>query len=300
MYCWNVLRGTFFFFGVIFLVEIDIEQLYKILYYYKEVFDKMSETFKMVDINLVDVDKSQPRKSINLAELEELSISIRENGILQPIVVFHDNGRYHLVIGERRFRAAKLAGMRQISIIEIETTRKNKDFMSLIENIQRENLTPVEEAYAYKNLMDKHSLTQRALSEKIGKNRSHVANLVRILDLEQEILNSLHKKEISLGHAKVLLSLKDSQDRYGLYLLIIKKKLSVRETENYVKNFYKPINDKSEISRDPFLNSVKEFLISRIQTKISIKGSKEKGKIEISYFTSSDLKRIISIFESIK
>ncbi|AHH12453.1 Chromosome partitioning protein parB [Borrelia hermsii YBT] len=270
------------------------------MYYYKEGFDKMNETFKMVDINLLDVDKSQPRKSINLAELEELSISIKENGILQPIVVFHDNGRYSLVIGERRFRAAKLAGMNQIPVIEIETTRENKDFMSLIENIQRENLTPVEEAYAYKNLMDKHSLTQKALSEKIGKNRSYVANLVRILELEQEILNSLHKKEISLGHAKVLLSLKDNQDRYGLYLLIIKKKLSVRDAENYVKNFYRPINDKSEILRDPFLNSVKEFLISRMQTKISIKGSKEKGKIEISYFTPSDLKRIISIFESIK
>ncbi|BCR21859.1 ParB/RepB/Spo0J family partition protein [Borrelia sp. HM] len=261
----------------------------------------MKETFKMVDINLLDIDKLQPRKSINLAELEELSISIKENGILQPIVVFHNNGRYNIVIGERRFRAARLANMIQVPIIEIESTRKNKDFMSLIENIQRENLTPVEEAYAYKNLMDKHSLTQKALSEKIGKNRSHVANLIRILELEQEILNSLHNKEISLGHAKVLLSLKDDQDRYALYLLIIKKKLSVRDVENYVKNFYKPVKDAStsEILGDPFLNSVKEFLISRIQTKISIKGSKEKGKIEISYFTSSDLKRIISIFENI-
>ncbi|AHH06496.1 Chromosome partitioning protein parB [Borrelia crocidurae DOU] len=260
----------------------------------------MDESLKMVDINLLDIDKSQPRKSINLAELEELSISIKENGILQPIVVYPNNGRYNIIIGERRFRAAKLLGMSQIPVIEIEATTKDKDFMSLIENIQRENLTPVEEAYAYKNLMDKHALTQKALSEKIGKNRSHVANLVRILELEQEILNSLHKKEISLGHAKVLLSLKDNQDRYALYLLIIKKKLSVRDAENYVKNLYKTINDKSEISRDPFLNSIKEFLISRIQTKISIKGSKEKGKIEISYFTSSDLKRIISIFENIK
>ncbi|BCR21039.1 ParB/RepB/Spo0J family partition protein [Borrelia miyamotoi] len=260
----------------------------------------MKETFKMVDINLLDIDKLQPRRSINLDELEELSISIKENGILQPIVVFHNDGRYNIVIGERRFRAAKLADMRQVPIIEIEPTRKNKDFMSLIENIQRESLTPVEEAYAYKNLMDKHSLTQKALSERIGKNRSYIANLVRILELEQEILNSLHKREISLGHAKVLLYLKDNQDRYALYLLIIKKKLSVRDAENYVKNFYKPVNDTSKILRDPFLNSVKEFLISRMQTKISIKGSKEKGKIEISYFTSSDLKRIISVFESIK
>ncbi|AWG42807.1 chromosome partitioning protein ParB [Candidatus Borreliella tachyglossi] len=260
----------------------------------------MKEILKMVDIELLDVDKSQPRKSIGLTELEELSVSIKENGILQPIVVFNNNGRYNLIIGERRFRAAKLADMRQIPVIEIGTNRKNQDFMSLIENIQRENLTPVEEAYAYKNLMNKHSLTQKALSEKIGKNRTHIANLVRILELEQEILNSLHKKEISLGHAKVLLSLKDNQDRYTLYILIIKRKLSVRDAENYVKNFDKSIDNKLEMLRDPFLSSVKEFLVSRIQTKINIKGSKEKGKIEISYFTSSDLKRIISIFENIK
>ncbi|OJH15278.1 chromosome partitioning protein ParB, partial [Borreliella bissettiae] len=184
----------------------------------------MDGVFKMIDIHLLDIDNDQPRKSVSLVELEELSISIKENGILQPLIVCKANNRYKIIVGERRFRAAKLIQMTNIPVIEVNIKESCRDFMPLVENIQRENFTPVEEAYAYKNLMNKYSLTQKDLSEKIGKSRAYISNLVRILDLEQEILNAIHRKEISFGHAKVILSLKDKQDRYNLYLMILKKK----------------------------------------------------------------------------
>lgn len=183
----------------------------------------MDGVFKMIDIQLLDIDNDQPRKSVSPVELEELSISIKENGILQPIIVCKANERYKIIVGERRFRAAKLIKMTNIPVIEVNIKESCRDFMPLVENIQRENFTPVEEAYAYKNLMNKYSLTQKDLSEKIGKSRAYISNLVRILDLEQEILNAVHRKEISFGHAKVILSLKDKQDRYNLYLMIVKK-----------------------------------------------------------------------------
>lgn len=256
----------------------------------------MDGVFKMIDIQLLDIDNNQPRKFVSLVELEELSISIKENGILQPIIVCKVNERYKIIVGERRFRAAKLIQLTNIPVIEVNMKESCRDLMPLVENIQRENFTPVEEAYAYKNVMNKYSLTQKDLSEKIGKSRAYISNLVRILDLEQEILNAVHRKEISFGHAKVILSLKDKQDRYNLYLIILKKKFSVRDAEKYVKNFYKSIAKKNKAEQDPFLSNIKEFLFDKIQTKIDIKGNQDKGKIEIEYFTASDLRRIVSFF----
>jgi ParB family chromosome partitioning protein len=255
-----------------------------------------------VPVRAIKISGHQPRKNFPADALEELARSIQSKGVLQPILVQPvGDDEYTVVAGERRFRAAKLAGLAEIPVLIRSFSELEKTEIALIENLQREDLSPVEEAQGFKTLIDVGNLTQEEVAQRVGKNRATVANSLRLLKLPDEILEALDKGRISAGHARALLAVEDNTAQKKLFRRIIEQELSVREVEKEaaktqeqsVKNI--PPEKSKEPPKSPELQALEQRLIERLGTKVNIRGSHNRGKIEVSYYSMNDLERILSL-----
>ncbi len=254
-----------------------------------------------IDISLIETNPDQPRKIFNEETLRELADSIKEQGVIQPIIVEEKNGKYIIVAGERRFRAARIAGKEKIPAIVRKVTEEEKLEIALIENIQRENLSPIEEARAYHDLMKTTGIKQEVVAKKVGKKRSTIANSLRLLRLPVEIQKSISCGEISAGHARAILSVLNPADLQILYKRILEKGLSVRETERSAAEFNKGkrlgtgVENKVSTGKQDDIKIIEQKFIEKMGTKVSIKGDFNGGKIIIHYFSREDMDRIYEI-----
>jgi len=252
---------------------------------------------KALGINEIELEKIvpneyQPRKHFDDEKLRELASSIKEQGVIQPIIVHKMNSGYQLIAGERRWRAARLAGLKTIPALVKEATKRELLEMALIENIQREDLKPLEAAEAYKRLQDEFKLTQDDLAKRVGKERSTVTNFLRILGLPKEVKHEIATGSISMGHAKALLSLERIRDQIRAASLIVKKGLSVREAEAIATRLKNPPKEK-KIRQTHELKAVAEKLTKSLGTKVSISAKARGGRIVIEYYSSEELDRIL-------
>ena len=259
-----------------------------------------SEGVSKIKISLVDPKRDQPRKYFDKEALEQLAESIVENGLLQPILVReYGEGRYQIIAGERRFRASKIAGLTEIPAIVLDKDDKNAAQIALIENIQREDLNPIEEALAYKSLAEEYDMTQEELSKQVGKSRSAIANTVRLLDLPDEVLTLVASKELSAGHARALLGLESRDNMILLAQHIIENDLSVRVAEEEVKRLNKPQKPQVEEDETPPLVDYFRELEIRVQShlgrKVKIDGKGRKKTITLSYEDNEDLDEILTL-----
>lgn len=248
-----------------------------------------------LQINKIRPNPGQPRKKFNREKLEELAASIREHGILQPLVVRPENNAYTIIAGERRWRGATMAGLKEVPVIVKDMPAKDVMEIALIENVQREDLNPIEEAEAYGALMEHFNLTQGEIGIRIGKSRTAVTNTMRLLNLPQKVREEVLEDRISSGHARALLSLEDAKMMEALCAEIIEKKLSVRETENSVRDLKKPKEEKAKPEKNPYILAVEDRLKQKFATKVKISGKKDKGKIELDYYSTDDLNRILDL-----
>ena len=250
-------------------------------------------TLKIMD---VEPNSEQPRKVFEDEALTELSESIKEHGVITPIIVAPPvNGYYKIIAGERRWRASKLAGQKTIPAIIKDYDEVKLYEVSLIENLQRKDLNPVEEAMGYKKLMDDFNLTQEKISERLSKSRSSIANSLRLLSLDKSVLELLAKGIISTGHAKILVAL-DTKTQIKLSKEIAEKNLSVRELENAVKSLSKPKKEKQNYNLMLAFEEIEKSLTESLSTKVKIANSKNgKGKITIDYYSTEDLERITKL-----
>lgn len=236
--------------------------------------------------------KDQPRSRFNQDTLEELARSIKEHGVLQPVIVRSVDGAYELVAGERRWRAAKLAGLNTIPTLIVDINEQEAAEMALIENLQRDDLSVWEEARAYKQFMENFHYTQEQMAEKVGKSRSHVANTLRILTLPEEIQMLVAEGQISAGHARTLLALPEEEQRF-LAFEIVKNKLSVRAIEKMVKEKKGRMVHKRSVSDE--LAGLQDQLQNHFSAKVRILPRKQGGKVEIDYYNEEDLERIVEL-----
>jgi len=260
-----------------------------------------------IKITEIEPNREQPRKDFNEEALIELSDSIRQYGILQPLLVKKKDDYYEIVAGERRWRAAKMAGLKEVPVIIKEYSEREIMEISLIENIQREDLNPIEEAMAYQKLLKEFSLTQEEVAQRVSKSRTAITNIMRLLKLDERVQAMVVEQEISGGHARTLLSIEDGNTQFNIAQKIVNESLSVRETERLVKHIMeskgKEIAIKKEIdtSLDIFYQEMEKKMKSIMGTKVMInKKSHDKGKIEIEYYSSEELERIMELFESIQ
>lgn len=259
---------------------------------------KSGET--VLKINEVEPNKKQPRKFFNEEALQELSESIRQHGIVQPLVVAKKEDYYEIIAGERRWRAAKLAGLKEVPAVIKDYSPQEIMEVALIENIQREDLNPVEEARAYQNLIKEYNLKQEELAKRVSKSRSAITNSLRLLKLSDEVLDLLMEEAISSGHARALLSLEDPEQQLIVAEKIVKDKLSVRDIEKMVKSINHPVKKipKKELENDFVYQNIEEQLKQKIGTKVKInRKSENKGKIEIEYYSQDELEKIIAYFK---
>lgn len=256
------------------------------------------EGVKGIKISLIDPKRDQPRKYFDKEALEELASSISEHGLLQPILVReYGDGRYQIIAGERRFRASKLAGLTEIPALVVEKDDVTAAQLALIENIQREDLNPLEEAMAYKALAEEYHMTQEELSQKIGKSRSAIANTIRLLELPDEILTLVASGELSAGHARTLLGVNDRDNMILLAQKAVEEDLSVRVLEELVKKWNKPVKEKEE-EEIPFVDYFRELEIrvqSHLGRKVKIEGKGRKKTITLSYEDNEDLDEILAL-----
>lgn len=262
----------------------------------------------MVSIQKVEPNREQPRKNFDEDTLMELSESIRQFGVLQPLLVQDKTEYYEIIAGERRWRAAKMAGLKEIPVIIKNLTEQEIVEISLIENIQRENLNPIEEAFAYKRLLTEFNLKQDEVAERVSKSRTAVTNSMRLLKLNEKVQQMVIDDMISTGHARALLGIDDSDQQYQLAQKIFDEKLSVRETEKLVKKVQQGSDldgKKEEVRLDPKITAICHDLEEKMKgifgTKVAINQKDEKrGRIEIEYFSMDELDRIIDLIYTIK
>lgn len=256
-----------------------------------------------VRISEVEPNREQPRKNFDEDGLIELADSIRQFGILQPILVKKKEEYYEIIAGERRWRAAKLAGLKEVPVIVKEFSDQEVVEISLIENIQRESLNPIEEAVAFKRLMEEFHLHQDEIAERVSKSRTAVTNSMRLLKLDDRVQQMVIDEMITTGHARALLAIEDKDEQYILAGKVFDEKLSVRETERLVKEVLNPKVKKpkeTDSAQDAIYESLEEKIKGIVGTKVSIRrGSKQKGKIEIEYYSQEELERLVELFESI-
>jgi len=233
----------------------------------------------------------QPRKKIDKKQLEELASSIKEKGVLQPVLVRKKGKYYELVYGHRRYQAAKMAGLKEIPAVVKDLTDREVLEISIIENVQREDLNPVEEAEAYRTLMIEFGLTQEQVAERVGKDRSTIANKLRLLNLPEEIRNALSEGLITEGHARPLLSLKTREEMLRAFHEILKTRESVRKTEKRVKRIKE---------KDTEILHIEQELIGALGTKVVIQRGRNKGKIEIYFYSDEELVRLIRLLKGEK
>lgn len=252
---------------------------------------------KLVNINDIEPKRDQPRKYFDEEALKELADSIAMHGVIQPLLVRPlSDGGYQLIAGERRWRASRMAGLTQIPVVVKEMTDEEAMELALIENLQREDLNPIEEAEGFKLLMDTYSFTQEQAAEKVGKSRPAVANALRLLSLPQEVLDMVKQGIISSGHARTLISLTDEKLIIKLAEEISQKELSVRETEKIVKTLMKPKSEivKKKSKRDPYYDECEIAIREELGRKAKINVSRgNKGSIEIEFFSKEDLQSIL-------
>lgn len=254
---------------------------------------------KEVEINKIIPNEDQPRKSFDEEKLASLSESIKQNGIIQPIVVVKEKEFYKIVAGERRWRAAKIAGIKKVPIIEKKLNDIEVMELSLIENLQREDLNPIEEAEAYRRLMEEFNLTQEAISAKVGKSRPVISNSLRLLNLHEKVKQYLIEGTISVGHGRLLLEINDKEMQFEAAKKIIDDGLNVRQTEKLIKNILeKKENKKKPVQKDIYIKEMEDRLKTALGTKVTISKGKKKGKIEIEYYSQEDLERLIEMFNA--
>lgn len=256
----------------------------------------------MVKVTEIEPNREQPRKNFDEDALLELAESIRQFGVIQPLIVQKKEDHYEIIAGERRWRAAKLAGLKEVPVIVKSYTDQEIVEISLIENIQRENLNPIEEAQAFKRLLEEFQLKQDELAERVSKSRTAVTNSMRLLKLDPRVQQMLVDDMISTGHARALLGTEDKELQYTLATKVFDEKLSVREIEKLVKGIAKekPKKREHEQKNDFIYREIEEKIRSILGTKVSIQRKDEqKGKIEIEYFSNQELERIMDLLESI-
>ncbi len=278
--------------------ELELEQPEKVKEVIKEVVKEVKVPEQQyLKVREIEPNRKQPRENFDEDALNELAESIKKIGVLEPLIVRQNGKYYEIIAGERRWRAAKLAGLKEVPVVIKEYTEQEMTEVSLIENIQRENLNPVEEAKGYKRLMEEFGLKQEEVAAKVSKSRAVVANLVRLLKLDESVLDMLSIGQISTGHAKVLLELSDAEQQRNAAETVVEKNLSVRETEKLVKLLLKPAPEpKKELTNADLYNQIQEKLSAKVGTKVSInRKSEDKGKIEIEYYSQEELERIIEV-----
>ena len=269
---------------------------------------KVSEIAE-IDIEKIVPNRDQPRKSFDKQEIHELAESIRENGIIQPIVLRAKDEVYEIVVGERRFRAAKEAGLKKVPAIIKEYSESRLLEIALIENIQRKDLNPLEEALAFKTIIDRDTITQEELSKRVGRSRSYIANMIRLLELPDEIKKFVSRGTISVGHAKAIMALNEKEKQVEIAKKVAEEGLSVRETEDLVRevnasqnNFVNvprgTANDSKEMmtaqgEKSIYIKELEEKLISTLGTRVKIRYSRGKGAIIINFFSDEELDRLL-------
>ena len=254
----------------------------------------------LISINKIKSDEEQPRKLFDSDKIAELAESIKTHGIIQPLILRkYMEDQYIIVAGERRWRAAKMVGLKEIPAVIMELSDRDILEISLIENIQRQDLNPIEEALAYRKLLNDFKITQEELSKRIGKSRVAIANTMRLTNLDERVQQYIIESILTEGHGRALLAISDKQKQYELAQQVIDEKLSVRELERVIKKF----NDEEEKGKviwstnnlNPYYKEIKNQLQSHFGTKINITNKKNKGKIEIEYYSEEDLQRILDI-----
>lgn len=250
----------------------------------------------MISLNKIKSNIDQPRKSFDNEKIAELAESIKNHGIIQPLILKENGGGYIIVAGERRWRAAKMVGLKEVPAIVMDLTKKQVLEISLIENIQRQDLNPIEEALAYKKLLSDFNLTQEELSKRIGKSRTAITNTIRLINLDSRVQQYVIDGIISEGHGRALLSLEDGELQYIYSQKVIDEKLSVRELEKLIRNASLK-SEKSEKNEElnPYYKDVRDRLQNYFGTKVNLSSKKNRGKIEIEYYSEEDLERILDI-----
>ena len=259
----------------------------------------------MVKIAQVEPSRKQPRKQFDEDALLELAESIKQFGVLQPLLVQKKEDYYEIIAGERRWRASKLAGIKEIPVMVKDFSDQEAVEISLIENIQRENLNPIEEAAAYKRLMEEFHLKQDTIAERVSKSRTAVTNSMRLLKLDERVQQMLIDEMLTTGHARALLAIEDKDTQHAAAVKVFDEKLSVRETEKLVKEILNPHQKEAEKEKDRAQDLVYEQLEEKIKgiigSKVAIRRkSKDKGRIEIAYYSQEELERIVELLESIR
>lgn len=264
--------------------------------------DSNEELIEEVPIHECRPNPYQPRKTFKADAIEELKDSILEYGVIQPIIVRKSMIGFEIVVGERRFRAAKEAGLNVIPAIIKELTDEKMMELALLENLQREDLTPIEEAEAYDKLLKELKITQEELSKRLGKSRSHIANLIRLLTLPEQVIAYINNGELTMGHGRALLGLKDKDDILPLVTKIRNEKLNVRQVEKIIHelntNMKAKPKEKEKQKKDIFLQEKESLLRDYLGTGVVIQRGKKKGKIEIEFYSDEDLERIFNVLGS--
>lgn len=264
----------------------------------KEVIEEKDGKETLVKITSVEPNRKQPRKNFDEDALQELSDSIKQFGLLQPILVQDRKDHYEIIAGERRWRAAKLAGLKEIPVIIRDYSEQEIMEISLIENIQREDLNPIEEAQAYKRLLTEFNLKQDEVAERVSKSRAAVTNSIRLLKLSDEVQQMVIDDMISTGHARALLAVEDPEEQYNLAQQIFDEKLSVRDVEKLVKNLHKPAKPKKldDKTMQAIYLDIEEKLKQKLSTKVTVTSKGEgAGKIEIEFYNHDDLDRLLDM-----
>ena len=259
---------------------------------------KENDVLKNLKITEVEPNRNQPRKNFNQEALEELAESIKEYGLIQPIIVTEKDGYYSIIAGERRWRACKLAGLEEIPVIVREDDEKKNNEIALIENIQREDLNPFEKALGIKNLMNTYGLTQEEVAKKLGKSRSAVANTIRVLNLEPRVLEFAKQGKLTEGHCKALLSITDPEKQYMMAVDMIERGTTVREIEQRNKKINQKQLSKEDLKRVNILyRDIENTFQGFFGTKVKLDPGKKKGKIIIEYASNDDLERILKLMK---
>ena len=262
----------------------------------KEVIKEVPTTKPIeVDIGLIDRNPAQPRRTFDEKALAELAQSIKMHGIIQPLIVTANGDRYHIVAGERRWRAAIKANLKTVPVVVKKYTPQEIAEIAIIENLQREDLNPIESAFAIKELMTTYNMTQERVADKIGKSRPAVANTLRLLTLPQAIIDLVLANKLSAGHARVLVSVEDEKLQKDLAVRTIEKKLSVRDLEQYIKKISKATKQSTNNEKSLELKSFTDSMNNIFATKVSVLGNDNKGRIIINYYSAADLQRIYDI-----
>ena len=279
------------------VVEVPVEKIVEV----EKVIEKPVE--QKLKISLIEPNSSQPRKKFDEEGLQELANSIKEFGILQPLLVQQKNDHYEIIAGERRWRAAKLAGLAEVPVLIREYDKQRTMEIALIENVQRADLNPIEEAMAYQRLIQEFELTQEEIANRVSKNRATITNSMRLLKLDQRVQQFLVDGQISSGHARALLGLDDGEKQYQAAKKIIQESLSVRDVEKLVKLLNRPEKERKQPENGPDINLIYRQIEDKLKTIMGTKviinrKDKNKGRIEIEYYSQEELERLIELMES--